>query len=80
MKRILLILTLGLMMAVSAKAQIFDLEDESNLRDPITPVWPQNPDEYETNDFYVPAGSGILMLAALGGAYLLGKRDNGRKE
>jgi hypothetical protein len=77
MKRKILILTLGLMMVVSAKAQIFVMEDEANNRtvtaDPS--YWPDVPsNENQGHDDYVPVGSGIALLAVLGGAYFIGKR------
>lgn len=71
-------------MAVSAKAQIF-LEESSSSSRSYTEnpsdvgIMPNHGVEFDQAN-YVPAGSGILMLAALGGAYLLGKRNNGRKE
>ena len=64
-------------MAVNAKAQIFVLEDESSLRDPSTPVseWPVLPqNEGQGNDSFTPIGSGIFLLIALGGVYLVRKR------
>ena len=79
MKRKILILTLGLILAVSAKAQIFVMEDEANNRtvtaDPS--YWPDVPsNENQGHDDYVPVGTGIFLLTALGGAYLLKKKRN----
>ena len=75
-----MIVALLLLMACAAHAQIFLQEgDENNMRDVTTvPVnaWPDNPPYNQGNDYYLPLGSGIVLLAALGGAYLLGKRKN----
>ena len=80
MKKRLLILTLGLLlMGGAVRAQIFLQEgDENNMRDVTMPVnaWPENPPNSQGNDYYLPLGDGILLLAALGGAYLVGKRKH----
>ena len=78
MKRKIAILTLALLLATAAKAQIFTMENEVNeLRDPV-PVpdpWVENPNEYNLGvDYYAPVGDGIMLLAALGGAYLIRKK------
>ena len=80
MKKTIAILTLSLLMATASQAQIYVTGDETTLRDEIeTPaIWPNNPYSHDQgNDDYVPVGNGLLLLAALGGAYLLGKRNNG---
>ena len=82
MKKTLLILSLGLMMAVSAKAQIFVMEDESSLRDPSVPVseWPVLPqNEGQGNDSYTPVGGGIFLFTVLGGAYLFEKKKENKE-
>ena len=80
MKKRLLILTLGLLLAGgAARAQIFLQEgDENNMRDVTMPVnaWPENPPYNQGIDNYTPLGSGIVLLAAFGGAYLLRKKRN----
>lgn len=79
MKKTIAILTLMFALAMTAQAQIFIQEgDENNLRNPVTDVdaWPVNPQNGNgagTDDF-VPTGSGIALLAALGGAYLMNKK------
>lgn len=79
MKRKIWTLALGLMMAASAKAQIQIMEDERNMRDPKINEWPVLPaGEGERNESFTPIGSGVVLLAALGGAYLLGKRNKER--
>lgn len=83
MKKRLFILATALLLAGTTQAQIFLQEgDENNLRDvTATPVsaWPDNPSNSQGNDYYVPVGSGIALLATLGGAYLLKKRNNKNK-
>lgn len=76
MKKNIVILTLFLLLAMAAKAQIFTMENEVNeLRDPVPFEWVTNPVEYNQGyDVYTPIGEGIALLAALGGAYLLKKR------
>ena len=77
--RFIVILALLLFTAGSMRAQvfIFDEEAEGNIRlgtdEFVVPVPYQGGDL----DEYVPIGSGWLLLAGMGGAYLIGKR---RKE
>ena len=75
MKKTALTLAIVLGMACAASAQVFVLDGKKG-RDPSTPGFNiDNPDGYgQGTDYYVPAGSGALLLAALGGAYLVGKR------
>ena len=76
MKKNIGILTLMLLLATAAKAQIFTMENEVNeLRDPVPDPWVENPNEYNLGvDYYAPVGDGIMLLAALGGAYLIRKK------
>ena len=81
MKKILLIFTLFLALAAPMRAQVFIMEDDENERvDNVfgNGQWNNiivhgSPDD-QTN--WVPMGDGILLLAAIGGAYLIGKRKN----
>ena len=67
------------MMAVNAKAQIFVLEDESNNRAEAQPgLGIDLPGYGEGTDSYTPVGTGILLLTALGGAYLLNKKKENK--
>ena len=78
MKKILLIFTL-LTLAAPMRAQVFIMEEDENDR--VNNVFGNgqwnniivhgSPDD-QTN--WVPLGEGILLLSALGGAYVLGKR------
>ena len=84
MKKRIVILGIGLLFVGVAQAQIFVLEDEQNYRSGTVTdlgVIPENGLTLDqTNEPYTPLGEGVLLLTALGGAYLLGKRNNGRKE
>ena len=79
MKKILLIITLFLALAAPVRAQVFIMEDDENERvnnvfgngEWNNIIFHGSPDD-QTN--YLPLGDGILLLAALGGAYLLRKR------
>ena len=67
--------------AINSHAQVFIMEEEHSLRqtDPEDVLgWPVNPQNgYGTgNDEFTPLGDGILLLAALGGTYLLRKKHN----
>lgn len=76
---VLLVMTMG----IAAHGQIY-LEGESSNRssyqgDEIG-IMPYHQVEHDQSNF-VPLGTGILLLAALGGAYLLGnkmKKTNNR--
>ena len=64
-----------LLMSASADAQVF-LLGEDNHREGIDNVGgfiPENGVEYDQGE-YVPTGGGVLLLVALGGTYLVGKR------
>lgn len=65
---------------LEVRSQIFLTEEdmETNLRDPqegfVVPVPYQGGDL----DEYLPLGNGVLVLTALGGAYLLSKRKKSK--
>ena len=71
-----LALLLMMAMAFTAKAQVFMMDGDENYREPEDPaVFINLPENYGLGvDWYTPTGSGIVLLAALGGAYLVGKR------
>lgn len=78
MKKRITILTLSLLLATAVQAQIYVMENEANQREGVEVPnndWPDNPQVYnQGNDDYAPLGSGVLLLTALGGAYLLIKK------
>ena len=80
MKKILLILTLLFTLAAPMRAQVFIMEEDENQYRNVfgngewnNTILHGSPDD-QTN--YVPLGGGLLQLAALGGAYLLKKKNN----
>ena len=82
MNKRVLTLAMAMLLAAPAMAQIF-LDDESLTNrgwlgdmDELGNIIPFHEVEWDQAN-YAPAGGGILLLTALGGAYLLGKR---RKE
>ena len=81
LKIVVIVATLMMGGATDIHAQVFIMENESNLREDTEdvlgwPVNPQNGNGAATDDF-VPLNGGILLLTMLGGAYLLGKmREN----
>ena len=78
-KRIIAITAALIMFAAPAMAQVFLDEDEYNAnRAGNTAMNIPNPAVYDSGeDWYAPVGEGIVLLAGLAGAYLVGKR---RKE
>ena len=78
-RNILLAALLLLVLAAPLRAQVFMTEDEMNLRtseDAEDPFILQSGGlEYDQTN-WVPVGSGIVLLTALGGAYLLRKKRN----
>ena len=80
--RIAIALALLTGMTLTAKAQIFLSDGEEGNRAPEDPsVFINLPDDYGLGvDWYTPTGSGIVLLSVLGGAYLLGKRGQGKKQ
>ena len=80
MKKILLIFSILLALAAPMRAQVLIMEEDENERNVFgNGQWNNiivhgSPDDQAN---WVPLGSGALLLAALGGAYLTGRR---RKE
>ena len=80
MKKRLTILTFALLLATVAQAQIFIEDGEYNSSragdaEALPGLYIDNTNGYGSGeDWYTPLGSGILLLTALGGAYLLGKK------
>ena len=76
MKKIFATLLLILSINVTSKAQIFILDDElEGPRIQNEAFYIDNPlDHGSGEDWYVPVGSGTLLLAGLAGAYLVDKK------
>jgi len=81
MKKKLIIFTLLITLAAPMRAQVFMIGDE-NYREPEDPeVFAGLPENFGLGmDWYVPVGDGLLLLAALGGAYLLNQRKKKNKK
>lgn len=65
-------------MAFTAKAQVFMMDGDENYREPEDPaVFVNLPSNFGMGtDYYLPVGDGILLLVALGGAYMLKKKKD----
>ena len=68
-----------LLLSMPLRSQVFltqeDLDSERDGQwEDIGLIIPIHEVDFDQAEPYVPVGSGIAMLAALGGAYLLGKR------
>ena len=79
MKKILIIFTLFLTLAAPMRAQVFIMEEDENQRvenvfgnGEWNNIIVHGSADDQTN--WVPLGEGILLLSALGGAYLLRKK------
>ena len=75
-RRTVLIVSFLMLMAMPLKAQVFIQEDEFEgvLRSGYEDFGLIVPYEAGDADQFLPLGDGLLVLAALGGAYLIGKR------
>ena len=76
MKKLIMTIAIATMLAVPAMAQVF-LDDEAAHSDRLgndAPNYPYVPEQNVNYDQYAPVGGGVLLLAGLAGAYLLGKR------
>ena len=79
MRKSIILLVTMLMMALPMHAQVFltqddlDSERDGQWQD-IGLIIPIHEQDFDQAEPFAPVGSGIAVLAALGGAYLLGKR------
>ena len=74
-----MILAAVLLLSVAATAQVFilseeDYENSKRTTTPSGPFIPYQGGDMDQSDGVMPVGNGWLVLAGLGGAYLLGKR------
>ena len=78
MKKLALTIGIVLTMGLCASAQsLLQKEDaESNFRDGAGLTTPTIPNYGQTEDHGAPLGSGILLLAGMGAAYLLKNKKN----
>ena len=79
MKKLIIAITTILTLATApAMAQVFLDDDDLNTRgdgvNDLGAIIPEQDVNYDQFQPYVPVGEGILLLAGLAGAYLVGKR------
>ena len=82
MRKSFILLVTMLFMALPMRSQVFltqeDLDSERDGQwEDIGLIIPIHEQDFDQAEPWAPVGSGIALLTALGGAYLLGKR---RKE
>ncbi len=87
-KRIVMLIAMALFLTNpkeigQADAQVFIMSDEefSNTERVVVPsggLVPIAPQDLEQDWIYSPLGDGLIMLAALGGAYLMKKRKKSK--
>lgn len=79
MKKLIMTIAIATMLAAPAMAQVFLDEETANANRPTGTSGPGAfiPEQGVDYDQYTPVGGGMLLLAGLAGAYLIGKR---RKE
>ena len=79
MRKSMIMLVTMLLMAMPLRSQVFltqedlDSERDGQWQD-IGLIIPIHEADFDQAEPFAPVGSGIAMLAALGGAYLLGKK------
>ena len=79
MRKSYILLVVMLLMALPMRSQVFltqeDLDNERQGQwEDIGLIIPIHEQDFDQAEPYTPVGSGIVLLTALGGAYLLGKR------
>ena len=83
MKKAIMIAAALMMFAATAKAQVFIIDDDEFTKNRATSdggMLVDLPQIYNSGeDWYVPAGEGIFVLAGLAGAYLLNKRNDKKR-
>ena len=80
MRKSMTLLVTMLIMAIPVRSQVFltqeDLESERDGQwEDIGLIVPIHLQDFDQAEPFTPVGSGIAVLAALGGAYLLGKKN-----
>jgi hypothetical protein len=80
MRKSCILLVVMLLMALPMRSQVFltqeDLDSERMGQwEDIGLIIPIHEQDFDQAEEYVPVGSGLAVLAMLGGAYLLGKKN-----
>lgn len=81
MKKFIAIVSLIFAFTIASYAQVFIIDD--NIDNPRVPAEEEfdinNPGNHGSgDDWYLPLGGGVLLLSALGGAYLIRKNKNNK--
>ena len=84
MRKSMILLVTMLTMALPMRSQVFltqeDLDSERDGQwEDIGLIIPIHEQDFDQAEPFTPVGSGIAVLAALGGAYLLGKKRTERE-
>ena len=79
MRKSMIMLVTMLLMSMPMRSQVFltqeDLDSERDGQwEDLGLIIPIHEQDFDQAEPYAPVGSGIAVLAALGGAYLLGKK------
>ena len=79
MRKPFILLVTILLMALPMHSQVFLTQDDLNSErdgqwEDVGLIIPIHEQDFDQAEDYLPLGNGIVVLAALGGAYLLGKR------
>ena len=79
MRKSIILLVTMLLMAMPLRSQVFltqeDLDSERDGQwEDLGLIIPIHEQDFDQAEPWAPVGSGIAVLAALGGAYLLGKK------
>ena len=78
-KKVFVLMAAALLLSMPLRSQVFltqeDLDSERDGQwEDIGLIIPIHEQDFDQAEPWAPVGSGIAVLAALGGAYLLGKR------
>lgn len=74
MRKVLILMAFMALMTGNLNAQVFNVEDNPDNNRVQTKENVLVAQQSEEQDRFAPLGSGILVLAALGGAYLCGRK------
>ena len=82
MKKTLILMAAMLLLSMPLRSQVFLTQEDLDAErmgqwEDIGLIIPIHEQDFDQAEDYAPVGSGIALLAALGGAYLLGKKRRG---
>ena len=76
MRKVLIAMAFMALMTGNLSAQVFNVEDNPDNNRAQTEENVLVAQQSEEQDRFAPLGGGTLILAALGGAYLCGRKNN----